>query len=167
MQCSVHTFCSHGFLNASMGITNIRDHHRLWTPNEGIDQRNLKIWADVADKICFGRTRRFGSGSGFSAVQWRRFPHRASVVRGDHNSPLLLGNLNYCPFHFGDKKFMNSNWILIRLKDEKYKRAFNNYVENIRGWVHGGHKVQYSSKNHMCNFKNTLDPLCIFIALSV
>ena len=26
------------------------------TPNEGIDQRYLKIWADVADKICFGRT---------------------------------------------------------------------------------------------------------------
>ena len=28
----------------------------LRTPNEGINQRNLKIWADVADKICFGRT---------------------------------------------------------------------------------------------------------------
>ena len=27
--------------------------HGLRTPNEGI---NLKIWADVADKICFGRT---------------------------------------------------------------------------------------------------------------
>ena len=30
--------------------------HGLRTPNEGISQRNLKIWADVADKICFGRT---------------------------------------------------------------------------------------------------------------
>ena len=30
--------------------------HGLRTPNEGINQRNLKIWADVADKICFGRT---------------------------------------------------------------------------------------------------------------
>ena len=30
--------------------------HRLRTLNEGINQRNLKIWADVADKICFGRT---------------------------------------------------------------------------------------------------------------
>ena len=30
--------------------------HELRTPNEGIDQRNLKIWADMADKICFGRT---------------------------------------------------------------------------------------------------------------
>ena len=29
--------------------------HKLWTPNEGINQRNLKIWANVADKICFGR----------------------------------------------------------------------------------------------------------------
>ena len=26
--------------------------HGLRTPNEGINQRNLKIWADVADKIC-------------------------------------------------------------------------------------------------------------------
>ena len=26
--------------------------HGLWTPNEGINQRNQKIWADVADKIC-------------------------------------------------------------------------------------------------------------------
>ena len=30
--------------------------HGLRTPDEGINQRNLKIWADVADKICFGRT---------------------------------------------------------------------------------------------------------------
>ena len=30
--------------------------HGLRTPNEGINQKNLKIWADVADKICFGRT---------------------------------------------------------------------------------------------------------------
>ena len=30
--------------------------HGLRTPNEGLNQRNLKIWADAADKICFGRT---------------------------------------------------------------------------------------------------------------
>ena len=30
--------------------------HGLRTPSEGKNQRNLKIWADVADKICFGRT---------------------------------------------------------------------------------------------------------------
>ena len=30
--------------------------HELRTPNEGINQRYLKNWADVADKICFGRT---------------------------------------------------------------------------------------------------------------
>jgi hypothetical protein len=30
--------------------------HGLRTPNEGINQIYLKIWADVADKICFGRT---------------------------------------------------------------------------------------------------------------
>ena len=26
--------------------------HELRTPNESINQRNLKIWADVADKTC-------------------------------------------------------------------------------------------------------------------
>ena len=30
--------------------------HGLRTPNEGINQRNLKFWANVADKICFGST---------------------------------------------------------------------------------------------------------------
>ena len=31
--------------------------HGLRTSNEGINQRNLKFWVDVADKIgCFGRT---------------------------------------------------------------------------------------------------------------
>ena len=30
--------------------------HGLRTPNEGINQRYLKNWADVADKICFGNT---------------------------------------------------------------------------------------------------------------
>ena len=48
--------------------------HGLRTPNERRNQRNLKFWADVADKICFGRTYKFGIGI------W--FPRRASVVRG-------------------------------------------------------------------------------------
>ena len=43
--------------------------HRLRTPNEGITQRYLKNWSDVADNICFGRTKKFGSGSEFSAKQ--------------------------------------------------------------------------------------------------
>ena len=30
--------------------------HGLRIPNEGINQRNLKIWANETDKICFGRT---------------------------------------------------------------------------------------------------------------
>ena len=29
--------------------------HGLRTPKEGINQKNLKNWADVADKIRFGR----------------------------------------------------------------------------------------------------------------
>ena len=36
--------------------------HGLRTPNEGINQRYLKNWADVADKICFSRTYQFGIG---------------------------------------------------------------------------------------------------------
>ena len=31
-------------------------YHGLRTPNEGISQRYLKNWADLEDKICFGRT---------------------------------------------------------------------------------------------------------------
>ena len=30
--------------------------HGLRTPNECINQRNLKFWADVADEICFDHT---------------------------------------------------------------------------------------------------------------
>ena len=53
--CEVHTvsfveFLSGFIVNALHGIF-----HGLRTPNEGINQINLKIWADVADKICFGR----------------------------------------------------------------------------------------------------------------
>ena len=40
--------------------------HRLQTPNERINQRNLKFWDNVADKICFGRTYKFGIGIEFS-----------------------------------------------------------------------------------------------------
>ena len=36
--------------------------HGRRTPNEGINQRNLKFLADVADEICFGRTYKFGIG---------------------------------------------------------------------------------------------------------
>ena len=40
----------------------------LRTPNQGINQRYMKTWADVADKICFGRTKRFGIGIEFLAL---------------------------------------------------------------------------------------------------
>ena len=47
-----------------LGSSQLADHlaneinqgHELQTPNEGINQRNLKIWADGAGKICFDRT---------------------------------------------------------------------------------------------------------------
>ena len=32
--------------------------HGLRTPNEGINQRNLKIWADVADKLYASAVRK-------------------------------------------------------------------------------------------------------------
>ena len=44
------------YVNFLGGIASNGFYHGLWTPNEGINQRNLKFWADVADKICFGRT---------------------------------------------------------------------------------------------------------------
>ena len=42
--------------------------------------RTLKFWADVADKIYFGRNKKLRSGSGFLAVQERPFPRPASVA---------------------------------------------------------------------------------------
>ena len=35
------------------------ENHGLRTPNEGINQRYLKNWADVADKICCRYTKKF------------------------------------------------------------------------------------------------------------
>ena len=44
-------------------------HHGLWTPNESINQVNLKIWADVAAKICFGGTgKSLSEGLIFSSI---------------------------------------------------------------------------------------------------
>ena len=43
----------------------------------------------MADKICFGRTEKFGIGIGFSAVQRRQFSHWVSVVREhQHAEPI-------------------------------------------------------------------------------
>ena len=45
--------------------------HGLRTPNEGINRRYLKNWADVVDRICFGRTfgnSKFGSGSAVKVI---------------------------------------------------------------------------------------------------
>ena len=60
-----------GILNFSKKRTkkiHLNYYHGLQTPNED-KSKNLKNWANVADKICFGRTLKFGSGSEFSAVQ--------------------------------------------------------------------------------------------------
>ena len=37
-------------------VETIGVNHGLRRPSGGINQRKLKIWADAADKICFGRT---------------------------------------------------------------------------------------------------------------
>ena len=42
--------------NAILKIKIFAKFDGLWTPNEGINQRKLKIWANVANKICFGHT---------------------------------------------------------------------------------------------------------------
>jgi hypothetical protein len=39
--------------------------HGLLTPNEGIIQRNLKFWADVADKKCSAIPKNLGLGFDF------------------------------------------------------------------------------------------------------
>ena len=64
-----------------MDVTHCVQENGLWTPNEGIHQRYLKNWPNVADKICFGLTIKFKIGIEFSAVQRRLFPLWASVVR--------------------------------------------------------------------------------------
>ena len=49
-------------------------YHGLWTPNEGINQRYLKKWADVASAI----PKNLGVGVNFRPC--RLFPLWASVV---------------------------------------------------------------------------------------
>ena len=56
-------------LFTSDGGTIVPSTHGLRTPNEGINQKYLKNWAGVADKICFGHTEKFKIGIEFSAVQ--------------------------------------------------------------------------------------------------
>ena len=47
--------CSENCISWIFGLFFENAHeHELRTPNEGINQRYLKIRADMADKICFG-----------------------------------------------------------------------------------------------------------------
>ena len=43
----------------------VGQHHGLRTPSEDINQRNLKIWADVADKNASAVPKNLGVGVGF------------------------------------------------------------------------------------------------------
>ena len=61
-ECSIHFLNKSYTLITTKAIENVTKNlidgfiHGLRTPNEGINQRYLNNWADVADKICFGRT---------------------------------------------------------------------------------------------------------------
>ena len=57
--------------------------HGLRTSNEGINQRYLKNWADVADKICFGRTLKFGIGIEFLPL-WASVVCLARYIKSIH-----------------------------------------------------------------------------------
>ena len=53
----INAHCLNGELKTLVFCnTMVQQEHGLRTPNEGINQRYLKNWANVADKICFGRT---------------------------------------------------------------------------------------------------------------
>ena len=43
-----------GQISKRQRVCRSKINHGLWTPNEGINQRNMKIWADVADKTALG-----------------------------------------------------------------------------------------------------------------
>ena len=55
-RCTVHIKRQKKKLKCTTPIFSNLHRHGLRTPNEGINQRYLKNWADVADKICFGHT---------------------------------------------------------------------------------------------------------------
>ena len=67
--------------------------HGLWTPNKGKNQRNLKFWAVLADKICFGRDPISPSGS---------FPSFPSVFALPvlHQNTFWVFNITYSPSAF-------------------------------------------------------------------
>ena len=99
--------------------------HGLRTPNEGINQRyNLKNWADVTDKICFGRTEKFGSGSEFSAMQWRLFPLWASVVRAYLLTVLLSISFNKLPYYWPSNLTCKTDFYRFLKFIEKKQQAF-------------------------------------------
>ena len=77
---SVKTADQFVFTSDFNGLSFIVCGHGLKTPNEGTNQRNMKFWASVADKYALVVLKRIGSGSGYSVLQRRQFPHQTSVV---------------------------------------------------------------------------------------
>ena len=84
----------------------------IWFINRPLNQRCLKNWADVADKICFSRTIKFAIGIEFAAVETPiKMESRSSIVpywMPPKFPPILL----FRPTHLLNyKKFSNSIFI--------------------------------------------------------
>ena len=90
--------------------------HWLQTHNEGLNQRYLKNWTDVADKI-------FGNGSEFSAVQWSLFPLWASVLR------VPIHSFNFCL-----KMPVFNNEIDVFLPKRVFKKTFYLLFKLLSQW---------------------------------
>ena len=118
-----------------------------------MNQRNLKFWANVAEEICFGRTYKFGIGIWFSAVQWRRFSHWVSIVRGFMNI-----KFHYCK--------------CIRIYEKSHLRKISEKktfpwlgLESSKLWwrarttdTQWRHKSKISEKMDRCGRQNMLPP---------
>ena len=72
------------FFALMLWVILIKIAHRLQSPNEGINQRNLKFWADVLRPYL-----KIWEGIWFSTVQWWQFPHWASVVCGSSHDLVI------------------------------------------------------------------------------
>ena len=93
--------------------------HGLQTPNESIDKRYLKNWADVADKICFGRIKH-NMDRGFCLFKGRIAPLPDELNLYLHGFPRLVMkhevievvHQRQTPLHnHSDVLVMSAHWI--------------------------------------------------------
>ena len=99
-QSALHMTCTNELRNCDDCM------HGLRTPNIWRHKTKKPVFcADVAGKICFGRTYKFGIC--FSAKQWSRFPHRVFVVRACWTHGNSYCHFISCWFH------MVHRWTLV------------------------------------------------------